>query len=435
MKKSKNNEILYNEARLGNLAGVKNCIKSRVDINSTDKWGWSALNVASFRGHTDVVKFLIREGAEVDQEDVSCYTALCRATQKGHKDIIKVLLKAGADVNHRNRRGNTPLSLASYWGHEKSVMILLMYGADIEVKNNVGVTALTLASTESEDIVKILIDVGADSRFIKNKELESKCSTEEKDQLFSKALRGEKYEIAIILLQRDEEVISKLVDQQILECLLHQAAKLEESEHILAMVKTSVDINAIDKDGNTALHKAADNTFGENVKILLELGADKNIKNKIGQLPLDVTTDENIKYLFSSSNSFGNNSVDNLGANIGEDDLPMSTDSQNIYYGLDPILKLNKDEAETWEASVTEADVATLKPKEAKYQEHIYEFIMTEKHHCQLLKKIQKLFFEEMKLQLDMKSEVLVKLFPELENLVDIHFDFLKQLRIQQVSY
>ena len=55
--------------------------------------------------------------------------------------------------------------------------------------------------------------------------------------------------------------------------------------------------------------------------------------------------------------------------------------------------------------------------------------------HCELLKKIQKLFFEEMKLQLDMKSEVLVKLFPELENLVDIHFDFLKQLRIQQVSY
>ena len=116
--------------------------------------------------------------------------------------------------------------------------------------------------------------------------MESKCSTEEKDQLFSKALREEKYEIAIILLQRDEEIISKLVDQQILECLLHQAAKLEESEHILAMVKTSVDINAIDKDGNTALHKAADNTFGENVKILLELGADKNIKNKIGQLPL-----------------------------------------------------------------------------------------------------------------------------------------------------
>ena len=225
------------------------------------------------------------------------------------------------------------------------------------------------------------------------------------------------------------------MDQQILECLLHQAAKLEESEYILVMVKTSVDINAIDKDGNTALHKAADNTFGENVKILLELGADKNIKNKIGQLPLDVTTDENIKYLFSSSNSFGNNSVDNLGANIGEDDLPMSTDSQNIYYRLDPILKLNKDEAETWEASVTEADVATLKPKEAKYQEHIYEFIMTEKHHCQLLKKIQKLFFEEMKLQLDMKSEVLVKLFPELDNLLDIHLDFLKQLRIQQVSY
>ena len=32
---------------------------------------------------------------------------------------------------------------------------------------------------------------------------------------------------------------------------------------------------------------------------------------------------------------------------------------------------------------------AALKVHEAKRQEHIYEFIITEKHHCQLLKVIR----------------------------------------------
>ena len=100
----------------------------------------------------------------------------------------------------------------------------------------------------------------------------------------------------------------------------------------------------------------------------------------------------------------------------------------------DPFLRIQKEEPETWAASVPEGVAAALKPHEAKRQEHIYEFIMTEKHHCQLLKVIQKVFCEGMVTYLDMKPELLDRLFPQLETLISLHFDFLRQLRERQVS-
>ena len=80
---------------------------------------------------------------------------------------------------------------------------------------------------------------------------------------------------------------------------------------------------------------------------------------------------------------------------------------------------------------------AALKVHEAKRQEHIYEFIITEKHHCQLLKVtsfssrlsvihpnighhhhdslqvIQRVFCEGMTQHLDMRPEILDRLFPQ----------------------
>ena len=77
-----------------------------------------------------------------------------------------------------------------------------------------------------------------------------------------------------------------------------------------------------------------------------------------------------------------------------------------------------------------------MKVHEAKRQEHIYEFIITEKHHCQLLKVtsfssglsvihpnrchhhdslqvIQRVFCEGMTQHLDMRPEILDRLFPQ----------------------
>ena len=100
----------------------------------------------------------------------------------------------------------------------------------------------------------------------------------------------------------------------------------------------------------------------------------------------------------------------------------------------DPALRIQREEAETWAASVPDGVASALKQHEAKRQEHIYEFIITEKHHCQLLKVIQKVFCEGMTTYLDMKPELLDRLFPQLDTLINLHFEFLRQLRERQVG-
>ena len=115
---------------------------------------------------------------------------------------------------------------------------------------------------------------------------------------------------------------------------------------------------------------------------------------------------------------------------------------------------MQKEEPETWAASVPPGVASALKPHEAKRQEHIYEFVMTEKHHCHLLKVIiiiiiiniviiiiiiikvmEKVFMEGMVVYVGVKQDTIDKIFPQLDELIRLRFEFLRQLRERQVNF
>lgn len=56
----------------------------------------------------------------------------------------------------------------------------------------------------------------------------------------------------------------------------------------------------------------------------------------------------------------------------------------------DPSLGLHEDEPDSWTPAVGKEIAKKLKEKEVKRQEHIYEFILTEKTHCLTLLMMQK---------------------------------------------
>ena len=56
----------------------------------------------------------------------------------------------------------------------------------------------------------------------------------------------------------------------------------------------------------------------------------------------------------------------------------------------DPYLRIQEEEAETWQQTVRPEDIEGLTAVDKKRQEHIYEVILTESNHCQVLKVIQK---------------------------------------------
>ena len=81
---------------------------------------------------------------------------------------------------------------------------------------------------------------------------------------------------------------------------------------------------------------------------------------------------------------------------------------------------------------VTEKTINNLSQADVQRQEYIYEFILTEKNLCQILQVMQKIFVDGMKKYLSLTKEIVDRIFPCLETLIDLHFNFLEELRARQ---
>ncbi|XP_020712044.2 rho guanine nucleotide exchange factor 28 isoform X3 [Athalia rosae] len=105
--------------------------------------------------------------------------------------------------------------------------------------------------------------------------------------------------------------------------------------------------------------------------------------------------------------------------------------------GLDPELCLGKDEPDSWTAAVGRNVARALVnncEREVKRQEHIYEFVLTEKHHCLVLLAMERIFADGLRRHFGLPSTDLERMFPRLRDLTDIHLRFLLKLRRRQRS-
>jgi ankyrin repeat protein len=83
-------------ANFGHKEIVKRLIAVGVDVNAKNKWGETALHLATRYGHKKIVESLIAAGANVNATDDWGRSALHLATINGHKEIVKRLIAKGA---------------------------------------------------------------------------------------------------------------------------------------------------------------------------------------------------------------------------------------------------------------------------------------------------------------------------------------------------
>jgi hypothetical protein len=107
--------------------------------------------------------------------------------------------------------------------------------------------------------------------------------------------------------------------------------KIEEVEKLLENIRRD-EIDRIEPNGSTALHAAAFHGHREIVKLLLEAGADRAIKNKYNCLPFDEAADDATKENFlriPNANRF----VSNTGAiewELFNDDVPETAAEEQV---------------------------------------------------------------------------------------------------------
>ena len=140
------------------------------DLNIPNNYGVTALGLASKNGDALIIQQLIRAGANPN-EPVHAVNAsetpLMLAARSGRVDAVKHLLNVGASINATEVwNGQTALMWAAAEGHVPVVETLLDFGADFRVSSNSGTTALLFATRKgSLDAVRTLLAAGSDVNF------------------------------------------------------------------------------------------------------------------------------------------------------------------------------------------------------------------------------------------------------------------------------
>ncbi|XP_053620407.1 rho guanine nucleotide exchange factor 28 isoform X3 [Plodia interpunctella] len=96
------------------------------------------------------------------------------------------------------------------------------------------------------------------------------------------------------------------------------------------------------------------------------------------------------------------------------------------------LLGLGASEPDTWAAGAPKGLAKSLGERETKRQEHIYELILTEKHHCLTIRLMQKMFVAGMMRFPGVTASQVSRMFPRVDELWALHAELLGKLRNRQ---
>ncbi|XP_018418566.1 PREDICTED: ankyrin repeat and SOCS box protein 11 [Nanorana parkeri] len=149
---------LYNACRSGSIA----CVSMLLDYGANPELETQLafpLHEAIIRGHRECAEMLISYGADIDKELQNSGTPLYLACAHQKASCVRKLLELGADVTH-GKLLDTPLHAAARKSSEEIVKLLIDYGANVKSKNMEGKYPIELAAPRSAVERALLIAEG-----------------------------------------------------------------------------------------------------------------------------------------------------------------------------------------------------------------------------------------------------------------------------------
>ena len=322
--------MLMTAARTGNGDVVRLLVKYGARVNDKERKGQTALMWAAVEGHVPAIDALLDAGALVDVTSSFGFTAMMLAAREGRIAAAKRLLEAGVDVNAvmmpkkpggRSPRSRTSaLMLAVESGHFELATMLVQHGADPNDQRS-GYTPLHAITwvrktsrgdgidgdppprgsgeLHSLQFVRMLAAAGADV----NRQLAKGPSGRAKLNHRGATpflLASKTADLPLLKLLLELGADPTLTNADACTPLMAAAGvgvtavgeeagtESEVHETIAWLVDLGADVNAIDANGETAMHGAAYRNYPETVEQLASLGARPEVwnqKNKYGWTP------------------------------------------------------------------------------------------------------------------------------------------------------
>jgi ankyrin repeat protein len=155
---------IVDAAKKRDKTAVRSLVRQRVNVNTPDVEGMTALHWAAHWNDLETVGLLLKAGANAKAANRYGVTPLHEASTVGNLSIIEALLTAGADPNAALGEGETPLMTATRTGNVAAVKMLIANGAHVNAREAWrGQTALMWAAVENHAAVAaLLVESGAD---------------------------------------------------------------------------------------------------------------------------------------------------------------------------------------------------------------------------------------------------------------------------------
>ncbi len=328
---------LMTAARTGKVDAVKALLSGGAVVDAKEgRRGQTALMWAAAEGHAEVVQALIEAKADFRARVDSGFTPMLFAVREGHAGVVRVLLKAGVDVNQAvpqtsgrrlsqgrgsPRPGTSALLLAVANGHFELAASLLDAGADPNA-NGPGYTPLHTitwvrkpgvgdndpapqgsGNMTSLELVRKLVTRGAhlNSRMTRRVNVGLTSLNTLGATPFLLAARTADAELMRTLAALGADPLMPNADNAtplIVAAGLGTRSPGEDAgtegevlEALQAALDLGADLNAVDKNGETAMHGAAYKNLPAAVQFLAAKGAKIEIwnrKNRFGWTPLTI---------------------------------------------------------------------------------------------------------------------------------------------------
>ncbi|MBF0694366.1 MAG: ankyrin repeat domain-containing protein [Flavobacterium sp.] len=271
-------------ARVGNIDLLKTLLKK--GVKPTDNALLFAAQGARRSANTlDVYQYLVDEvklnPAAVSKVGENVLHSIVR--KDNQLDIVNYFLSKGVDANKADNDGNTPLSNASAGKNKDIVELLASKSKNINLQNKKGETALTMAvKTGSADVAQLLIAKGADVKILdkSNNNLGYHLVTSYRAP--RQAAPQDDFMLKINMLSSGG--LDLAAPQADGNTLYHLAIAKSDIALLKKLDNLKIDVNAINQEGMTALHKAAMLSKDDALlKHLIALGAKKDIKTEFDE--------------------------------------------------------------------------------------------------------------------------------------------------------
>ncbi|KAJ6002676.1 hypothetical protein N7451_005223 [Penicillium sp. IBT 35674x] len=282
--------------------------KGDIDVDLKTLEGTTPLFIAAQSNHADIVRLLLEHGADPDGQDVNGLKPLHQAAERNNVEVVKILLAAGVNPltpkakQNRNprRRGNmptavgvTPFMYACKNGHVETVTEFLPYLNSIEIFSQ----ALSWAAESGHAALVELI--------LRHSGVDVNEQIEDGTAIF-KACKSGDYKTIEMLLQAgaDPNQYSSnsgkilagyrrtgpsVIQEQRRFTPLHALCGThrygrniqDNLKSLQLLLQAGADVNLKALDGSTALHFACQDNI-ELVKPLMDAGADPNMETNSG---------------------------------------------------------------------------------------------------------------------------------------------------------